>query len=72
MDSGTIKGMTNNELRQAQKENSAFIDRLSVNLDMYKARRRLLNTEIYDRSAKEMTLEQIAEKLGHKVIVKDV
>jgi len=58
------------ELTEIKKDTEAYIAKLSSKLNGQKQRLEWINKYLYEKTTQEMTIKDIENALGHKVIIK--
>ena len=65
-----LKHKSVDELLKCKQETEAYIYKLNTQLEGQKQRLVWINNYIFQKTPKEMTIEEIENALGHKVIIK--
>lgn len=65
-----LKHRSVEELKELRIETESYIDKLRTQLAGQNQRLEWINHYLYEKTPQEMTLEQIEQKLGHKLIIK--
>lgn len=65
-----LKHQTVEQLETLKEETKSYIDKLKTQLAGQNQRLEWINRYIFEKTAQEMTIEQIERKLGHRIIIK--
>lgn len=65
-----LKHQTVEQLEQSKIECERYISRLSSKLNGQKERLKWIEKYIHEKTPQELTIAQIEQRLGHKVIIK--
>lgn len=65
-----LKHQTVEQLQQSKKDCETHISRLKSQLNGQITRLEWINKYLFEKTPQELTMAQIEQKLGHKVIIK--
>lgn len=65
-----LKYQTVSQLKQSRDQTESRINELKSQLSGQQERLKWINKYLFEKTPKELTIEQIEEMLGHKVILK--
>lgn len=65
-----LKYQTLAELKKSRRDCATYMEQLSQKLNGQKERLKWIDKYIQDKTAQEMTLDEIERRLGHKVILR--
>lgn len=65
-----LKHQTVSQLHESLLECEAYISRLETQLSGQRQRKQWIEKYIFEKTPQELTIEQIEQKLGHKIIIK--
>ena len=65
-----LKHQTIEQLKQSKKECEAYILRLEANLSGQRNRLGWIEAFLSEKAPQELTLTQIEQEIGHKIIIK--
>lgn len=66
-----LKWQTVQQLKQSKKDCEKYIGNLKSNLNGQHVRLEWIEKYIFEKTVKELTIEQIEQELGHKIIIKE-
>lgn len=65
-----LKYQTVEELERSKKESSEKIAKLKSQLNAQNVRLEWINKYLFEKTPQEMSIDEIEQKLGHKIIIK--